>query len=158
MRSDHEIREDVLEELARNPQIGARDIAVAVRHGVVTPAGFVRSHPEATAKSIQGVGGVADDFEVRMPLFGGKPDPELAQLVTTLRNQLPTLCERLRADVANGRVTLEGDVAWHEPHLQCEELAGGVRGVRSISNEIVAAPQTSPPQVEHQISGRHPGR
>jgi osmotically-inducible protein OsmY len=46
MRSDHEIREDLLEELDCDPQIGARDIAVAVRDGVVTLAGFVRSHGE----------------------------------------------------------------------------------------------------------------
>lgn len=164
MRSDHEIRGKVLEELDRDPQIGARDIAVALRDGVVTLAGFVRSHgerarAEAIAKRIEGVGGIANDIEVRMALFDGKPDPEVArELVATIRNQLPALRERIRVHVANGRVTLEGDVDWHEQRLQAEELAGRVRGVRSISNEIVIAPQTSPPAVERQTGDGHHGR
>lgn len=164
MRSDDEIRKDVLEELDRDPQIGARDIAVALRDGVVTLAGFVRSpgeraRAEAIAERIGGVGGIANDIEVRIPLFGRRPDPEVArELVGTIRNRLPALCERIRVHVANGRVTLEGNVDWHEQRLQAEELAARVRGVRSIGNEIVVAPQSSPPEAEHQIGDRRRGR
>jgi osmotically-inducible protein OsmY len=164
LRSDHEIREEVLEELDRDPQIAARDIAVALRDGVVTLAGFVRSHgerarAEAIAKRIEGVGGIANDIEVRMALFDGRPDPEVArELVAAIRNELPTLCERIRVHVASGRVTLEGDVDWHEHRLQAEELAGRVRGVSSISNEIVVAPHSSPPAVERPTGDGHHGR
>jgi osmotically-inducible protein OsmY len=53
------IRRDVLDELDWDPQVGARDIAVSVRNGVVTLAGFVRSFGEkaqadADAKRITG--------------------------------------------------------------------------------------------------------
>ena len=41
MRSDLQIREEVQETLDQDPKISARDIAVAVRNGVVTLAGFV---------------------------------------------------------------------------------------------------------------------
>jgi osmotically-inducible protein OsmY len=40
MRADSDIRHDVLQELDFDPKIGSRDIAVAVRDGVVTLAGF----------------------------------------------------------------------------------------------------------------------
>jgi osmotically-inducible protein OsmY len=43
MRSDFDIRRDVEDELRSDPDIDATDIAVAVKDGVVTLAGFVRS-------------------------------------------------------------------------------------------------------------------
>jgi osmotically-inducible protein OsmY len=46
MRSDQQIREEVEETLDHDPKISARDIAVAVRNGVVTLAGFVRAFGE----------------------------------------------------------------------------------------------------------------
>jgi hypothetical protein len=79
MRSDTEIRHDVQEELDWDPRIGARDIAVSVRDGVVTLAGFVRSlgekaQAEADAKRVAGVLGIANDIEVHLPLLSRKPD------------------------------------------------------------------------------------
>jgi osmotically-inducible protein OsmY len=46
MRSDSEIKHDVEEELRWDPDIDATDIAVAVKDGVVTVSGFVRSYTE----------------------------------------------------------------------------------------------------------------
>ena len=43
MRDDHEIKRDVEEELQWDPAIEATDVAVAVKDGVVTLTGFVRS-------------------------------------------------------------------------------------------------------------------
>lgn len=71
MRSDQQIREEVQETLDQDPKISARDIAVAVRNGVVTLAGFVRafgekSRAEADARRVAGVLGIANDIEVRL--------------------------------------------------------------------------------------------
>ena len=44
MRSDEDIKRDVEEELRWDPDIDATDIGVAVKNGVVTLAGFVRSY------------------------------------------------------------------------------------------------------------------
>ena len=43
MRSDSDIKRDVEDELRWDPSIDATDIAVAVKNGVVTLTGFVRS-------------------------------------------------------------------------------------------------------------------
>ena len=43
MTSDEEIKRDVEDELRWDPDIDATDIAVAVKNGVVTLTGFVRS-------------------------------------------------------------------------------------------------------------------
>ncbi len=44
MRSDSDIKRDVEDELRWDPDIDATDIAVAVKGGVVTLTGFVRSN------------------------------------------------------------------------------------------------------------------
>ena len=84
MRTDIDIKRDVEAELRMNPDIDAIDIAVAVKNAVVTLSGFVRSYSqkweaERTAKRVMGVTGVANDIEVRLPIFNQRPDPEIAR-------------------------------------------------------------------------------
>src|SRR4051812_25042111 len=64
MRSDSDIKRDVEAELQSDPSIDASDIAVAVKNGVVTLTGFVRSYAEkleaeAAAKRVASVVGLA---------------------------------------------------------------------------------------------------
>jgi osmotically-inducible protein OsmY len=157
MASDNEIRHDVQEELDWDPQLGARDIAISVRNGVVTLAGFVRSfgekaQAEADAKRVAGVLGLANDIEVRLPLIGRRPDPEIArEVVAGIQNEMPTLRERIRVRVADGRVTLEGEVEWDYQRERAEEVAGRVKGIRSINNDVVVKPQILPVEIKRKI-------
>jgi hypothetical protein len=84
MRSDIEIKRDVEDELRSDPDIDATDIGVAMKDGVVTLTGFVRSYrqrrgAEEDAKRVAGVIGVANDLEVRLPIIHHRPDPEIAR-------------------------------------------------------------------------------
>ena len=84
MRSDSEIKREVEDELRWDPDIDPTDIAVAVKNGVVTLTGFVRSYAhkfaaERAAKRVAGVVGVANDLEVRLPQTDERPDPEIAR-------------------------------------------------------------------------------
>ena len=63
--SDIDIKRDVQDELRSNPDIDATDIAVAVKSGVVTLSGFVRSYSqrweaERTVKRVNGTMKVID--------------------------------------------------------------------------------------------------
>ena len=157
MRSDHQIREEVQETLDQDPKISARDIAVAVRNGVVTLAGFVRafgekSRAEADARRVAGVLGIANDIEVRLPLFERKPDPEIArEVLATIKREMPTVCEQILVRVADGRVTLQGQVESENQKALAEELAGRARGVRSISNELIIRLPIPPIDIQHKI-------
>ena len=69
MKTDSDIKRDVEAELKWDPDIDATDIAVAVKGGVVTLTGFVKSYThkwqaESDAKRVAGVIGVASDIEV----------------------------------------------------------------------------------------------
>ena len=71
MTLDSDIKRDVEAELKWDPVIDATDIAVAVRNGVVTLTGFVRSYAhrsdaEVIAKRVKGVVGIANDLKVRL--------------------------------------------------------------------------------------------
>ena len=44
MKTDEDIRRDVQDELRWDPDVDATDIAVAVKNGVVTLTGFVKSY------------------------------------------------------------------------------------------------------------------
>ena len=119
MRSDEEIKRDVEEELRWDPDIDPTDIAVAVKNGVVTLTGFVRSYSdkweaERDAKRVAGVLGVANNLEVRLPNIDERPDPEIARdAVMAMKHQLPFSYENIKVIVKNGWVTLEGEVEWN---------------------------------------------
>ena len=106
-------------ELKWDPDISASDVAVAVKDGVVTLTGFVRSYAqkwqaERDAKRVAGVVGVANDIEVRLPSTDQRPDPEIArEAVSALKLQLPYSADRIKVLVSNGWITLEGDVEWN---------------------------------------------
>jgi osmotically-inducible protein OsmY len=63
-------------------------------------------------------------------------------LLATIRSDLPTVCERIRVAVDGGRVSLMGEVDWQYQRVRAAELARGVRGIRSIRNEIVVTGRT----------------
>jgi len=101
MRSDSDIKRDVEDELRWDPDLDATDIAVAVKSGVVTLAGFTRSYSdkleaEAAAKGA-GVVGVANDVEVRLPHLDQRPDPEIARdAIAAIRSRLPVAAEQVK--------------------------------------------------------------
>jgi hypothetical protein len=116
MRSDDEIKRDVEEELAWDPDIDNADIAVAVKDGVVTLSGFARSYgqrraAEEAAKRVAGVLGVVNDVEVRLPIIHQRPDPEIARdAVDAIKLWLPFSYENIKVVVKDGWITLEGPV------------------------------------------------
>src|SRR5258707_6121844 len=73
MKSDAEIRDDVIEELRWDPQIPDPDaIGVAVKDGAVTLTGHTSSYAEKlaaarAAERVYGVKAVANDLEVKLP-------------------------------------------------------------------------------------------
>lgn len=157
MRSDSEIKRDVEDELKWDSDIDATDVAVAVKGGVVTLTGFVRSfmqkwQAERDVKRVSGVMGVANDIEVRLPIGSERPDPELARdAVTALKNELPFSHERMKVVVKNGWVTLEGDAEWNYQRTRAEDAVRRVRGVKGVSNMIVLKPRVAATEIKAKI-------
>jgi len=156
MRTDSEIERDVVEELKWNPDLDSTDIAVTVKDGVVTLAGFVKSYVDKTeaevaAKRVAGVVAVANDIAVRLPATDERPDPEIAREAVASLNQLPISAERIKVVVKNGWVTLEGTVEWHYQRNIAEAAVGYIRGVKSVTNLIGLRPRAEPIEIKKRI-------
>ena len=157
MHSDQEIERDVKDELTWDPDLDASDIAVSVKNGVVTLAGFVKSYSdkyeaEAAAKRVAGVKAVANDIEVRLPAIDQRPDPDIArEAVDAIKSQLPISSQNIRVVVKNGWVTLEGTAEWQYQRNTAETAVRRIRGVRGVTNSIVVKPQVEPTEVKRKI-------
>lgn len=157
MTTDADIKRDVESELKWDPDIDASDIGVAVKSGVVTLSGFVRSftqkyEAERATKRVKGVLGVANDLEVRLPSVHEKPDPELARAaVEALKYELPYSHENIKVVVKNGWITLEGSAEWEYQRNRAEAAVRKVKGVKGISNLVTLKPRVTPTEVKSQI-------
>ena len=157
MHADIDIKRDVEAELRWNPDIDATDIAVSVKNGVVTLSGFVRSYAqkyeaEQTAKRVNGVAAVANDVEVRLPIFNQRPDPEVARdAVEEIEKNLPYSSDHIRVIVRDGWVTLEGSVEWNYQRQRAEQVVRRVRGVKGVTNLMALQPRVPPVEVKHKI-------
>ena len=157
MRTDIDIKRDVEDELNMNPDIDATDVAVAVKDGVVTLTGYVRSYSqkweaERTVKRVIGVAGVVNDIEVRLPVFNQRPDPEIARdAVAAVQTELPYSSDHIRVVVRDGWLTLEGQVDWNYARERAETAVRRVRGVKGVFNLIQVSPRVAPSEVKRKI-------
>jgi osmotically-inducible protein OsmY len=154
MRSDSDIKRDVEDEIRSDPKIESTDIAVAVKNGVVTLTGFVRTYmdkfeAEAAAKRVLGVVGVANDIEVRLNAADQRSDPEIARdAVAIIKTRLPTSAEHIKVVVDKGWVTLEGQVEWN---YQRDEAERAVRAIKGVINSIQLKPSVAPVEIKRMI-------
>jgi osmotically-inducible protein OsmY len=157
MKSDSDIKRDVEAELKWDPDINATDIAVAVKNGVVTLTGFVRSYTqkwqaESDAKRVAGVVGIANDIEVRLPSASERPDPEIARdAVAALKYELPYSSENIKVIVKNGWITLEGTAEWNYQRTRGEEAVRKLKGVKGVINLITLKPRVTPSEIKAKI-------
>jgi osmotically-inducible protein OsmY len=157
MRSDSEIERDVRDELKWDPDLDAEDIAVSVKNGVVTLAGFTRSYTdrleaEAAAKRVAGVLAVANDIEVRLPAIDQRPDPDIARdAVAALKSELPISHDRIKVIVKDGWITLEGAVEWQYQKTTAENAVRKVKGAKGVTNVMMVKPKVEPSDLQRKI-------
>ena len=150
MSSDSEIKANVERELRWDPDIDVTDVAVAVRNAVVTVSGYVRGYSqkiqaERDAKRVAGVAAVANDIAVRLPHINQRPDPEIARdAVSALRSASPYSSEHIKVTVADGWITLEGDLKWQYQRERAERAVQRVRGVNGVLNLVKLRPRATP--------------
>jgi osmotically-inducible protein OsmY len=157
MKTDSEIRDDVINELRWDPQITDPDaIGVAVTDGAVTLTGDVSTYAEKlavarAAERVYGVKAVANELKVKLP---GAPrdDSDIARAIAHVLEwdvQVPE--GRVHARVQNGWVTLDGEVDYDYQRHEVERMVRQVRGVIGVTNTITVKPPVSPGKVQAVI-------
>jgi len=154
------LQHDVQEELEWEPSVDAAHIGVAATQpGVVTLTGTVATYvekvsAERAAKRVSGVRAVANDIEVHPIGSMKRTDTDLAQAVLrALEWDIAVPHEKIKARVANGWVTLEGDVALQFQRAAAENALRRLSGVRGVTNEIrlQVRPSVQPAEVKDRI-------
>jgi osmotically-inducible protein OsmY len=157
MRTDSEIQRDIEDELRWDPSLDNDDIAVSVRDGVVTLAGYVKSyldkwHAERVTGKVKGVKAIANDLNVKLPSSSERPDPDIARgVIDALKWNIAVPADRIKAKVDKGWVTLEGDVDWHFQREAAERSVRSLRGVKGVTNLITVRVRTTPEDVKQKI-------
>jgi osmotically-inducible protein OsmY len=157
MQNDTDIQKDVLAALKAEPSLRDDDIAVGVREGVVTLAGFVDSYAdkwrsERVVGQVKGVKAVVNDLQVRLPSASQRPDPELARAVVNgLRWNILVPDDRIQVVVEDGWVTLKGEVDWYYQKEEAERTVRNLTGVKGVSNLITVAVKPAPTDIKKRL-------
>jgi osmotically-inducible protein OsmY len=150
MKSDNQIRDDVIDELQWDPQISEPEaIGVAVQDGAVTLTGHVSTYAEKLAAAraatrVYGVKAVANDLKVKL---SGSPrdDTDIARAIAHVLEWNVQVPEgKVKARVENGWVTLEGEVDYDFQRREVERMVRHVKGVIGVTNSITIRPAASP--------------
>ncbi len=157
MKSDSQVREEVIEELRWDPQVTDPDvIGVAVKDGAVTLTGAVSTYAEKfagvrAASRVYGVKAVADELTVK-PTGEPRDDSDIARAIAHILDNNTQIPEgKVHAQVRAGWVTLNGEVEWQYQRLEVERMVRHVRGVVGISNNIIVTPKVRADQVQAKI-------
>jgi osmotically-inducible protein OsmY len=157
MKTDMELKNDILEELKWEPSIEPAQIGVVVQDGIITLTGYVNRFPEKweaenATQRVAGVKAVANEIEVKLPGYNERTDTEIAHAaVTALEWNTYVPRDQVKVAVDNGWITLTGEVEWHYQKSIAESAMRHLKGVRGVVNEISLKPQVTPTQVKEKI-------
>jgi osmotically-inducible protein OsmY len=156
--TDNDIQKDIIAELKTEPDLRDDDIAVGVRDGVVTLAGFVDSYAdkwraERVVSKVRGVKAVANNVEVKLPSHARRADPELARAaVNALQWNILVPHDKIQVIVEDGWITLKGEVPWFYQREEAERAVRNLAGVKGVSNLITVALSPTPTDVKQRIT------
>ncbi|MGC1241461.1 MAG: BON domain-containing protein [Chryseosolibacter sp.] len=145
MKTNEELRNDVMEEIKWDPELRdvATEIGVAAKDGVVTLSGTVDTYwkkiaTERAAQRVSGVRVVACDIEVKVGVIGKRTDTEVAEAVrNALRWNSAVNEEKIQIKIDNGWVYLDGKVDWEYEKRNAQESVEDLVSVRGVTNNIV---------------------
>ena len=157
MKTDVEIKDDVLDELAWQPNIDETQIGVIVEDGVVTLSGVVNNYSkklaaEKAVKSVEGVKAVALDIEVKYGTDFKKTDKEIAKAIIDAFEWNSSVPEDdITVKVENGWVYLSGEVQWAYQKNAAKNAIKDLLGVRGVNNSISLKNNIEPTEVKDKI-------
>lgn len=157
MKTDADLKRDVMAELAWDPAVKSNLIGVAVKDGVVTLTGHIETFAEkhAVSRAVQRVAGVkaiALELDVKIAPDHKRSDTEIAtnaELALQWNALLSPNAVRLSVD--HGWVTLRGEVEWDYQRKSAETAIRPLMGVVGISNDITLRVKPQAADLSHRI-------
>jgi osmotically-inducible protein OsmY len=142
MKTDSDLKKDVMAELAWDPAVTANAVGVSVKDGVVTLSGHLDTYAEKFAaeralRRVAGVQAIAIELDVKLSPQHKRSDTEIAAAAeAALKWHTSAPADKIRITVENGWVRLQGEVEWQYQRASVEKVIRPLIGVVGISNEI----------------------
>ncbi|MBZ4210239.1 MAG: BON domain-containing protein [Rhodoferax sp.] len=142
MKTDSDLRHDILTELAWDPVVPEAKVGVAVSDGVVTLSGHLDTYAEkiATQRAVERVSGVqaiALEIDVVPQGVHKRSDTEIAMAAEQAlgwNTSVPK--DRVKVAVEKGWVTLSGELDWNFQRGAVERMIRPLKGVLGITDNI----------------------
>ena len=157
MKTDAELKRDVMDELKWEPDVNAEAIGVAVKDGVVILSGTVDSYTEkmAAERAVQrvfGVTAIAQEIKVKLPGSYERSDEDIAKAAANaLEWNMSVPHDRIKVKVQDGWVTLSGEVDWRYQKDAAEDAVCCLMGVVGVTNLIIVKPSLKPTEIKTKI-------
>jgi osmotically-inducible protein OsmY len=157
VKTDSQLKRDVMDELAWDPAVSANAIGVAVKDGVVTLSGHLDTFAEKVAvqravRRVTGVRAMAIELDVKLAPQHQRSDTEIAAAAEhALRWNIVVPADRVRATVEQGWVQLTGEVDWDYQRQAAYKSVRSLTGVVGVSNEITLRQRTTPADLAQRI-------
>jgi osmotically-inducible protein OsmY len=157
MKTDVELKDDVLAELRWEPKVNAANIGVTVKKGVVTLTGNIDSYAEKYAvekatERVSDVVAIANEIDVRLPGSSERTDADIAAAaVNALKWKYFISNHCFKVVVENGWITLDGEVEWQYQKNLAYEIVRDLVGVKGVINRISIKPRISPEDIKKKI-------
>jgi osmotically-inducible protein OsmY len=157
MKTDAQLKQDIIAELTWEPSVNASQIGVEVKNGTVTLAGHVDSYTEKwqaerAAQRVSGVKGLAVEIDVKLPGLSKRTDADIAR---SAQNSLEWTSwlpkDSIKVKAENGWITLSGEVEWDYQRQSAKDAVRSLLGVVGVSDEISIKPKASMTAVKSEI-------
>ena len=138
------------------PSTNAAQIGVTAAKGVVTLTGTVATYAEKwaverAAQRVEGVKAIAEEVTVKP--FGphAKTDGEIAEAAVSSLKGHVWVPKDIQPTVAQGWVTLKGQVNWEYQRTAAKDAVCFMAGVKGVTNDITLKPTAQPSAVKDAI-------
>ncbi len=159
MPTDVDIQEDVLAELDFDPRIEPTEVGVRVQDGVVTLLGTVSTYmkrlaAQECAHRVRGVKAVANELEIKLAKDGERTDEDIARTAAqALAWHTSVPHEQIDITVAEGRITLKGEVPWQYQRQAAENAVRHLAGVIGVLNQLTVRQPLAAYDIKRKIEG-----
>lgn len=157
MKTDQQLKKDVMAELEWDPAINAAHVGVAVKDGVVTLTGHLDTYAEKYAIEravlrVRSVKGIAVEVDVKLDPSHRRSDSEIAAAAESAlkwHSLIPS--DGIQVQVEKGWITLLGEVQWDYQRREAEKAIRTLTGVVGVSNAIALKTVAAPADVTKRI-------
>jgi len=156
MKTDAQLQKDVMDEIKWEPSATAAQIGVSAANGVVTLNGTVTTYAEKcaveqAAQRVHGVKGIAEEITVKLSGPHARTDAEIAEAAVSALKSHVWVSTDIQATVAQGWITLKGQVNWEYQRTAARDAVCFMPGVKGVSNDITLKPTAKPSAVKAAI-------